>query len=221
MSTRSFWPFVLPFLVFSVILAIEGWFPDQHYIIYPWKTVIVGGVILSQWRKFPSLRPGSPVLSAIVGVIGVIIWVGLDPVLVHYPLPLVGRNPFLLYPAGFAWILFGFRLLGLSVVVPIMEELFWRGFLMRYLIKEDFTEVPLGTYKPFSFFVTTAFFASVHGAEWPLAVIVGLLYGAWFVKTKKLGDIMVAHGVTNFLLGLYCLHTNDWHFLSILAPPHR
>lgn len=94
-----------------------------------------------------------------------------------------------------------------------MEELFWRGFLMRWLIKEDFTAVPIGAYQPFSFWVTTAFFAAVHGPEWPLAVVVGLLYGAWFVRTKNLGNIMVAHGVTNLLLAIYCLISGDWHFL--------
>ena len=147
-----------------------------------------------------------------------ILWVGLDPYIVHYDQPLIGRNPFQLYPPATAWILFGFRLVGIAVCVPIMEELFWRGFLMRSLIKEDFTSVPLGTYQPLSFWVTTFFFAGVHGPEWPLGIIVGVLYGAWFIRTKRLGDIMLAHGVTNLLLALYCLATNDWHFLSIATP---
>jgi membrane protease YdiL (CAAX protease family) len=50
---------------------------------------------------------------------------------------------------------------------------------------------------------------------------VGLLYGAWFIRTKSLGNIMTAHGVTNLLLALYCLIDNDWHFLSIVAPVHK
>jgi hypothetical protein len=89
---------------------------------------------------------------------------------------------------------------------------------MRWLIKEDFTSVPMGTYQPLSFWITTACFAAVHGAEWPLGVVVGLLYGVWFVRTKSLGSVMLAHGVTNLLLALYCLIANDWHFLSIVAP---
>jgi membrane protease YdiL (CAAX protease family) len=48
--------------------------------------------------------------------------------------------------------------------------------------------------------------------------VVGIIYGAWFVRTKSLGNIMVAHGVTNLLLALYCLYANDWHFLSIVTP---
>jgi membrane protease YdiL (CAAX protease family) len=77
--------------------------------------------------------------------------------------------------------------------------------------------VPLGTYRPLSFWATTACFALAHGPEWPLAVVVGVIYGAWFVRTKSLGSVMLAHGVTNFLLTIYCLLSNDWHFLSFLA----
>jgi CAAX prenyl protease-like protein len=213
-------PFVAPFALFMVFLILEGWWPDQHYLIYVPKTLCVGAVILWYWRSLPSLVPKSPLISILIGIVGVILWVGLDPWLVHYDQPLVGRNPFQLYPAGEAWTLFGFRLLGITVVVPILEELFWRGFLMRWLIKEDFTTVPLGTYTPLSFFVTTAFFAAEHGSEWALGAIVGLIYGWWFIRTESLGSVMLAHGVTNFLLALYCLKTNDWHFLSIVAPVH-
>jgi CAAX prenyl protease-like protein len=130
-----------------------------------------------------------------------------------------GVSPFATYPVGVAWTLFIFRVLGSSLCVPVMEELFWRGFLMRWLIREDFTSVPMGTYQPVSFWITTIFFASVHGNQWPMALAVGVLYGACFVKTKRLGDIMLAHGVTNFLLALYCLFTGDWHFLCTAAAP--
>jgi len=213
-------PFVAPFVLFMAFLIAEGWWPEQHYLIYVPKTLCVGAVILWFWRSLPSLKPQAPLLSVLVGIVGVVLWVGLDPWLVRYDQPLVGRNPFQLYPVNEAWALFGFRLLGIAVVVPIMEELFWRGFLMRWLIKEDFTSVSLGTYTPLSFFVTTAFFAAEHGSEWALGAIVGLVYGAWFIRTKSLGSVMLAHGVTNLLLALYCLKTGDWHFLSIVAPAH-
>jgi CAAX prenyl protease-like protein len=214
-------PFVAPFLLFMAFLVLEGWWPDQHYLLYIPKTFCVGAVILYYWRSLPTLTPRIPIISILIGLVGVVLWIGLDPFLVHYDQPLLGRNPFHLYPPAEAWALFAVRLFGISVVVPIMEELFWRGFLMRWLIKEDFTAVPLGTYTPLSFFVTTAFFAAEHGPEWPLGLIVGLLYGAWFIRTKSLGSVILAHSVTNFLLALYCLQTNDWHFLSIIPPPHR
>jgi CAAX protease family protein len=242
MTTSQLTPFVAPFFLFMIFLSVQGFFPDQHYVLYPVVTVLVAVVLAIYWRRLPPLRPAAPLVSALVGVAGVVLWVGLDPWAMQLnvfleemfnrtvlaiglgswqtsvdPISPTGRNPFQLYPAGEAWVLFGFRIAGISVCVPILEELFWRGFLMRWLIKEDFTSVPLGTYRHFSFWATTACFASAHGSEWPLAAIVGVVYGAWFVRTKSLGSIMLAHGVTNFLLALYCLKTNDWHFLSIVS----
>jgi CAAX prenyl protease-like protein len=215
---RNAVPFVAPFLLFMTFLIVESWFPDQHYALYPLKTLAVGGLVAWYWRSLPDLKPGAPFISVLIGVAGVVVWIGLNPLLVHGATTEVGRNPFALYSVGLAWTLFAFRLIGSSLVVPLMEELFWRGFLMRWLIREEFTEVPLGAYQPFSFFATTALFASEHGSEWPLGAIVGLLYGAWFVRTKKLGDVMVAHGTTNLLLALYCLFSGDWHFLSTVVP---
>src|SRR5271155_4079865 len=97
------WPFVAPFFLFLAILVVEGWFPDQHYLIYPFKTILVGAIILGCWRSLPSLTPSSPAMSVLVGIIGVALWIGLDTWLVHYQQPLIGRNPFLLYPSGLAW----------------------------------------------------------------------------------------------------------------------
>ncbi len=220
---RQVLPFVAPFLVFSLFLFGESFAPAQHYLIYPFKTLAVAAVIAWYWKELPSLRINRPGISILVGILGVALWIGLAqfPWLVHYPHPLIGRDPFDLYSSSTAWLLFTFRVLGIAICVPILEELFWRGFLMRWLIHEDFTKVPIGTYRPLSFFLTTALFAAEHGTEWPLGLIVGLLYGAWFIRIKTLGDIMLAHGVTNFLLAVYCLTHNDWHFLSTVDVPNK
>jgi membrane protease YdiL (CAAX protease family) len=232
-------PFVAPFFLFMLCLGGEGYFPDQHYLFYPVKALLVAAVLAWYWRELPPLKPASPVVSIALGILGVVLWVGLDPwamrlnallaALLDHATSVIGwssvpegtnavapagRNPFQLYSPGEAWTLFGLRVAGIALVVPVMEELFWRGFLMRWLIKEDFTAVPLGTFQAFSFGATTVCFASVHGTEWPLALIVGVIYGGWFVRTKSLGSIMLAHGTTNLLLALYCLFSGDWHFLS-------
>ncbi len=210
-------PFIAPLFLFMLFLCVQGFCPNQHYVLYPIATISVAAVFACYWHSLPSLVPSAPIASIGIGIVCVIAWIGLDPILVHYDQPLIGRNPFLLYPAGIAWTLFGFRLAGIAICVPIMEELFWRGFLMRWLIKDDFTSIPMGTYRPMSFWATAACFASVHGSQWPLAVVVGIIYGVWFVKTKSLGNVVLAHGITNLLLALYCLFTNDWHFLSIVS----
>src|SRR5260221_12119264 len=133
MMKSQAWAFVAPFFLFMAFLVVESWFPNQHYVLYPFKTLLVGTAIVWFWRALPSLTPGAPVLSVLVGVAGVVLWIGLDPWLVRYAQPLIGRNPFQLYPTGEAWGLFSFRLLGIALVVPVMEELLWRGFLMRWV----------------------------------------------------------------------------------------
>jgi uncharacterized protein len=240
MTTKSAaLPLVVPFLTFMIFLTGESFFPDLHYVLYPFKTLLVVAVLAWYWKSLPPMWPGSALLSVGIGILGIVLWVSLDPWSIRFNIlleelwncvvllggldswktqvdsvTLGGRNPFVLYPPAEAWTLFAIRLAGISLIVPIMEELFWRAFLMRWLMRDDFTAVPIGTYEHRSFWITTALFALVHGSEWPLAVVVGLLYGAWFVRTKRLGDVMVAHGTTNFLLALYCLYSNDWHFLS-------
>ena len=236
----SVWPWVAPFGAFMLFLGfVDGTWPEQHYVLYPVKCLLVAGIIAWFWRELPSLKPVAPLASVVVGIAGVVLWVGLAGVadganavledgwnrvvsqaglsswqLAPEVVRAEGRDPFQIYPAAEAWVLFVLRVAGIALVVPIMEELFWRGFLMRWLIREDFEAVPLGTYRPFSFWATTVLFASVHGSEWLLGLVVGTMYGAWFVRTKSLGNIMVAHGVTNLLLALYCLCSGDWHFLS-------
>jgi CAAX prenyl protease-like protein len=177
-------PFVAPFAVFMLFLVgVDGYFPDQHYALYPVKILLVMAALAWYWRRLPSLKPTALAGSLAVGTLGVVLWVGLDPwsnrlddwiaAVWHRvmslggggPATTCGRDPFRLYPAGEAWVLFAIRLGGIALVVPVMEELFWRGFLMRWLIKEDFASVPLGAYQALSFWATTVCFASVHGGN--------------------------------------------------------
>jgi len=209
-------PYVLPFFLFGVFLSLEGLNSVAVYIVYPIKTIVVGASIFLLRKRLPDFNMKFPLGAVCVGWFAFALWVGLDPYLVKRTDFRGGFNPFSLFPGSdtwsLSWSLIFFRVLGASIVVPIMEELLWRGFLMRWLINEDFEKVPLGKYTHFSFCTTTAFFASVHGSQWPLAVIVGIVYGVWFVRTKSLGAVMLAHGATNLLLGVYVLATHRWYF---------
>ncbi|GAB4243421.1 MAG: CAAX prenyl protease-related protein [Candidatus Methylacidiphilales bacterium] len=204
------WPYFLPLLCAGVFIALRD--VASVYWLYPLQTVAVAGLIGWGWKRFPKMRPERLGGSILVGVAGFVLWVGLDPILVQHPEPRGGFDPWSVSSGAVAVALVIIRILGASLVVPIMEEVFWRGCLMRYLIKEDFESVPLGSYTHLSFWVTTAAFASVHGAQWVLAVPVGIFYGWWFVRTKTLGDVIVAHGVTNLLLGGYVVVTGRWYF---------
>ena len=83
------------------------------------------------------------------------------------------------------------------MLVPILEELFWRGWLMRWLIDNDFLKVPLGTYVPSAFWIVALLFASEHGPYWEVGLAAGIIYNWWMIRTRNLADCISAHAVTN------------------------
>lgn len=204
-------PFVAPFVLFMLFLVSEGIHPSAVYIIYPIKTVVVGFFIISLFDRLPSIDFHQPVLGLIAGVLVFVLWVFVGPHITMGKLE-GGFNPFLFETSEIAWGLVVIRILGAALVVPMMEELFWRGFLQRYLIDESFEKISLGRFTHFSFWATTVLFASVHGALAPIAFISGLIYGLLFIKTKCLGTVILAHGLTNLLLGIYVVYTKQWFF---------
>jgi CAAX protease family protein len=96
--------------------------------------------------------------------------------------------------------------------VPIVEELFWRAWFMRWLINISFTRVPLGTYTAFSFWTTALLFASEHGPYWDVGLLTGIVYNFWMIRTKSVGDCVLMHAVTNALLSGYVLTTGQWQY---------
>ena len=204
-------PYVAPFVVFMLFLALEGLHEAAVYIVYPVKTVAVFVLLLYLLRRLPVMSFTNPWKSAVIGVVVFVFWVFAGPQLAMGELKAVFK-PLLFENKDVAWGLVIMRIFGASLIVPVMEELFWRGFLMRYLIRDDFEQVPMGTYQHLSFWATTGLFAFAHGPLAPVAFLTGIIYGGWFVKTRSLGNIMLAHGVTNLCLGIYIVVTGKWFF---------
>ncbi len=210
----SWIPYVAPFALFLLFTEISNLFPDQAYIFYPLKTFSVGILLVFWYRSFHELKvsthPKYLFIGFILGLALVYPWVAFD----HF-LPKLGQRSF--DPFGFdlgpvsSWVVAGIRLLGAVLVVPLMEELFWRSFLMRYLIKSKFWEVPLGTYQHFAFWVVVILFGLEHFRFIP-GILTGIVYGALVCWTKNLWPAIVAHVATNLGLGLYVLFTGQWQF---------
>jgi hypothetical protein len=92
-----------------------------------------------------------------------------------------------------------------------MEELFWRSFLMRYLIDPDFRSVPMGAFTWLSFLGVAVLFGLEHHRVL-VGILAGLLYGFLLIRQKKLQGVILAHGVTNLGLGIYIVLTGNWMF---------
>lgn len=169
-------------------------------------------------RPYIELRPSRPVASALLGIAVFLVWIGPDVLFGYrhfwlFENSLTGRAESSITPALRAHAPFlVLRVASAALLVPIMEELFWRGWLMRWLIRPSFLEVRFGAYQPFAFWTVAVLFGSEHGPYWEVGLAAGVLYNWWAIRTKRLADCILAHAVTNAILSAYVLLTGEWQY---------
>jgi len=224
-SSTQIAPYVVPFAVFMGGLALAGAVKNTagspenlllsrpEFWVYPLQTLLCGAALVFFWKRYNFGARGGWIAAITAGVLALALW--LSPQLLFGSPPRTGgfdptvfsENPFLY------WLTVVARFARLVVVVPLVEEIFWRGFLMRYLIREDFESVALGTYQRLSFFGVAGLFMLVHSMpDWPAAFLTGLIYNFLAVRTKSLAACVAAHAITNLGLGLYIMMTQQWGF---------
>lgn len=208
----------LPFAIFVALTALQGHFgKDSMYWMYALKTA-VGAWVIWEMRPFvPEMRWAISLEACLVGIAVFVIWVGLDPFipknhLFFKPTASDTWNPFAQYGAGsaLAWLYVTVRTLGSALIVPPIEEVFYRSFLYRYFVRTDLS-IPLKTLHPTSFIVTALIFGLMH-YEWLAGVLCGMAYQWLVVRKGRLGDAMAAHAITNFLLGVWVVWRGAWQF---------
>jgi uncharacterized protein len=202
MKTKPWLPYVLPFAIYVAFLLIET--PANLRWLYPLKTVVVAAALVIFRKHYEELRPNFSLLAVAVGVVAIAIWIAINP---FYP-KLGKVSAF--DPTG-QWLFIGVRVVGAVLVVPVMEELFWRAFLIRWLVHEDFKKVAIGTFTWPSFAITVVMFGSEH-REWLAGLICGALYNWLYYKRKDVFACVVAHAVSNALLAAWVLTRGDWKF---------
>ncbi len=213
---KDWFPYIIPFVLFLLLTGPVQYFPVLSPYLYILKTFIVG-FLLWFWRhEYKAdisfdLAPGEWVAAFLCGILALVIWVVPEGSIFQLDQSSC-FNPYALGDSKTAVVgLISIRLLGAALVVPIMEELFWRSFLMRYLINSDFKSVSLGAFTWFSFTGVAIVFGLEHNRI-VVGIIVGFLYGLLLIRQKKLMGVIFAHAVTNFGLGIYVLLTGKWMF---------
>ncbi len=252
-------PFVLPLMVFmllgswepkppaaaSAVAAADAWeqeFGRQQtwleaipYSAYPWiYSLKIGGTILAialvwpVYRRFPRRVSW---LAVLVGVVGVVVWIGLchlqleakllQPLGLDALLGLGQRSAFnpLQHLDAAPWIASLFlliRFVGLALVVPIVEEFFLRGFVMRYAISDAsnvWWKIPFGNVDRTAVIVGTLVPMLMHPGEL-LAAFAWFTMVTWLmVRTRSIWDCVIAHAVTNLLLGIYVVAFDQWQLM--------
>lgn len=210
--------YIAPMAVFLGITAIAGYWPAAYPVLYATKAIATAVLLYILWPHFTKVRWNHWWLGAIVGVIGIFQWVLMQLWLQqHFEFfrpsgdafvpPERIASPALLY--GF----YAIRIMGAVLVVPVMEELFWRDFLWRTILApNDFKLARVGEWGWAPFLIVSGAFATVHGNWWLTAIVWGMMIAALLVYTKSIGACIIAHAVTNLLLAGYVLWTQDWAF---------
>jgi len=216
--------YVLPFALFMVALVVAEGFRalgvthfgdltlDPMYWVYPVQTVVCAAVLLWYWRAYDFGRTN--LFNVLMGVgAGLIIfglWIAPQEFF-HQPRRTEGFDPHVI-PMVYYWMLAA-RLTRLVLVVPLVEEIFWRGFLLRYLVKDDFSAIPFGNCSKFSFWAVAVGFTAEHAiTDWPAAIFTGILLNLVAMQTRSLAACVIAHAVANLALGLYICTTRQWGF---------
>ncbi|MCA9139777.1 MAG: CPBP family intramembrane metalloprotease [Planctomycetales bacterium] len=186
----------------ALMSAVIGWFAGEILAQFPLSS--------DRW-------------GWLVGVFGAVIWIGvcgldLERSLIRAAgfsddwLPQrEGVNPFETYTSGIelnAFLLFRFTLLALCV--PIAEELFLRGFVMRAFEVEDWTKLPLERIGRNGLVIGTVYGVVTHPSECIAAAIWFTLVTLLMVKTGRFWNCVLAHAVTNLILGVYVCVSGHW-----------
>lgn len=214
---------VVPFALFLALTFTQDKFGDAgRFWIYLGKSIVGVALVAVMWPWVREMRWKFTWEAVVVGVAVFVMWVGLDDLIVRLGFPgsypkihpnAEPWNPNAVFGSGstLAMLFIVGRILGSSLVVPPLEEVFYRSFVYRYLLAKDFTTVPFNRFAWIPFLVTAAIFGSAH-REWLAAVLCAFAYQGLVLWKNRLGDAITAHAITNFLLGLWIVWKDEWHF---------
>lgn len=211
---------VVPFAIYIAFLVLNSVLPDgvlDTRWLYPLRVGLVAIALVYFWRHYEELRGkagmagGLWALSVIVGLVVFVLWVNLssDWMLLSEPEPGQGFDP--RDDGRVNLFLAVSRVAGAALVVPLMEELFWRSFAMRWIDNPKFRDVLPTAVTVKALVLSSVVFGLEHN-EWFAGILAGLAYGWLYRATGNLWAPVVSHGVTNGLLGMYVLYTGFWHF---------
>jgi CAAX prenyl protease-like protein len=207
-----------PFAVFALWLAVDKSLP----IANPAKEMLRDGVLLASILYFSRhiLPHSAPhwMASIALGLAVCAMWVAPDALFPgwrsHFLFQnsVVGQLKTSIPPSELTPLMLVSRTARAALLVPVLEELFWRGWLPRWLQDTNFSRIPLGQYTPFAFWSTAVLFALEHGSYWEVGLLCGIIYNWWMRRTRSLGDLILVHAVTNLALSIYVIVTGRWTF---------
>ncbi len=196
-------PFLLPIgtLLFSWMVCRA--FSSDFDTLYPIRVILVGLVLWRCYPGFGELLARQPTWRAVgIGLAVYILWLGLVP-------KEEAVDPLSRLPDVLAAVWLPLRVIGAVLVIPLTEELAFRGYLLRRLQSVEFETIPVGRTTIVSVIISSLAFGALH-QQWLAGTVAGLAYG-WATRSRAgLTDAVVAHGITNLCLSIQVLVLGDW-----------
>ncbi|MQA37996.1 CAAX prenyl protease-related protein [Rugamonas aquatica] len=219
MFSGAAWPRIAPFALYIACIAIAdllgrlGWDAQELRWFYAVKIAAVAAVLLAYRRRYTELtwdgaNARSIAIAVASGVLVLVLWINLNADWMQIGSS-AGFNP--LNHGAIDWALVTVRIVGAALVVPVMEELFWRSFLMRWIDAPDFLTHAPARCSAKAFIVSVILFGVEHNL-WLAGVVAGAVYSLLYMRGGRLWSPILAHGVTNGLLGIWIISTGSWTY---------
>ncbi|MGK5008505.1 CAAX prenyl protease-related protein [Janthinobacterium sp. MDB2-8] len=217
MFDRAALPRVAPFLAYLSFIFIAdmlgrlGIAAQELRWLYAVKIGVVLGMLL-YWRRSYTELMWTPlgaraILGALItGLVVFLLWINLDASWMRIGNP-DGFDP--RTDGRIEWSLVVLRIAGAALVVPVMEELFWRSFLLRWIDKADFLRADPRLASTKAFAISVLLFGFEHNL-WLAGMVAGAAYSLLYMRSQSLWSPVLAHGVTNGVLGLWIISGGHW-----------
>ena len=208
--------YLLPFLMLLGVALFTSMFASSVDLAYPLRAVAAVCALYVVRRYFRGWRATvlsapAPTFALVIGALVGVAWLVTAP---SQPGAVTAvSSAFRELPVWVFAVWLGFRLVGSVVVVPLCEELAFRGYLLRWLVARDFTSVSFKSWTPFAVVASSLAFGVVH-ERWVAGMLAGAAYALVQIRSGRLRDAVVAHGVSNAVIAAWALLAGDWsHWL--------
>jgi CAAX prenyl protease-like protein len=207
-----------PFAVFMVWLAIDKYLPIGNPAKEILRDAILVAAIFGFSRHILPTRAPNWAPSIALGLAVCLLWIAPDSLIpgwrshAIFQNSITGKAATSIQPEELTPLMLALRTARAALLVPVLEELFWRGWLPRWIQSSKVDRIPLGQYTPLAFWATAVLFATEHGPFWEVGLVSGVIYNLWMRHTRSLGDLVLTHAVTNLALSAYVIATGRWSF---------
>lgn len=201
--------FLAPFIALVATSILASAFAPHDQWLYVVKVAAIGAVLWWYRDAYLPLLTGASWSSVGIGLAIGAVWIATDPDKTAG----VALGAWLAaLPLWMAALWLILRVFGTTVLVPIAEELAFRGYLSRVLISTRFERVPVGEFRLIAFIGSTIAFGLVH-QRWVAACIAGAIYALLMYRTKRLANPIMAHAASNAAIAAWAIALQQWSLL--------